>query len=121
MLRRTPKQPRLAEDRRRAESTATLPYRRRRWPMPAPAAPPVSLDFDLEGAQSRPAAMQPTPPANGEGADPYSAEMSTKLDLALAYQEIGDTEGARELLDEVLKSGSQQQAEKAKSLLAELA
>jgi pilus assembly protein FimV len=49
------------------------------------------------------------------------AEMSTKLDLAIAYQEIGDKEGARELLDEVLKGGSPEQSEKARSLLHELA
>ena len=49
------------------------------------------------------------------------AEMSTKLDLAIAYREIGDKEGARELLDEVLKGGSPEQSEKAKSLLLELA
>jgi pilus assembly protein FimV len=50
-----------------------------------------------------------------------SAEMETKLDLAIAYQEIGDKEGARELLDEVLKGGTPQQSERAKSLLLELA
>jgi pilus assembly protein FimV len=33
-------------------------------------------------------------------------EMDTKLDLAVAYQEIGDKEGARELLDEVLRGGN---------------
>jgi pilus assembly protein FimV len=47
--------------------------------------------------------------------------METKLDLAIAYQEIGDKEGARELLDEVLKGGTPQQSERAKSLLLELA
>ncbi|HEY0845729.1 MAG TPA: FimV/HubP family polar landmark protein [Noviherbaspirillum sp.] len=50
-----------------------------------------------------------------------SAEMATKLDLAIAYQEIGDKEGARELLDEVLKGGTPEQSERAKSLLLELA
>lgn len=49
------------------------------------------------------------------------AEMDTKLDLAIAYQEIGDKEGARELLDEVMKGGTPEQIEKAKSLLMELA
>ena len=49
-----------------------------------------------------------------------SAEMATKLDLAVAYQEIGDQEGARELLDEVVKGGSAPQSEKARSLLARL-
>jgi len=80
---------------------------------PAPVAPP--LDLDLEGID-----LDLGGPAE-DGADPYSAEMSTKLDLALAYREIGDKEGARELLDEVVRNGSQQQAEKARSLLAELA
>lgn len=50
-----------------------------------------------------------------------SAEMATKLDLAIAYQEIGDKEGARELLDEVLKGGTPEQSERAKTLLLELA
>ncbi|MBY0573745.1 MAG: pilus assembly protein FimV, partial [Undibacterium sp.] len=51
---------------------------------------------------------------------PYNAEMATKLDLAVAYQEIGDKEGARELLEEVLKGGSKDQLEKAKAMLAQL-
>lgn len=49
-----------------------------------------------------------------------SAEMATKLDLAIAYQEIGDKEGARELLEEVLKGGNGEQSEKAKNLLSKL-
>ena len=80
---------------------------------PAVAASPA---FDLEGID-----LDLGHDGAAEGGDPYSVEMSTKLDLALAYREIGDREGARELLDEVVKSGSQQQAERAKSLLAELA
>ncbi len=49
-----------------------------------------------------------------------NAEMATKLDLAVAYQEIGDKEGARELLDEVIKGGVPEYSEKAKGLLAKL-
>jgi len=56
-----------------------------------------------------------------DDADASSAEMATKLDLAIAYQEIGDKEGARELLDEVMKGGSPEQSERAKALLLELA
>jgi pilus assembly protein FimV len=50
-----------------------------------------------------------------------SAEMATKLDLAIAYQEIGDKEGARELLEEVVKGGNSEQIDKARNLLAKLA
>ncbi|WP_426105028.1 FimV/HubP family polar landmark protein [Massilia sp. TSP1-1-2] len=48
-------------------------------------------------------------------------EMETKLDLAIAYQEIGDKEGARELLDEVIKGGSGEQISKANDMRAKLA
>jgi pilus assembly protein FimV len=48
-------------------------------------------------------------------------EMETKLDLAVAYQEIGDKEGARELLDEVIKGGSGDQVSKASDMRAKLA
>jgi pilus assembly protein FimV len=48
-------------------------------------------------------------------------EMETKLDLALAYQEIGDKDGARELLDEVIKGGNIEQVAKANTMRAQLA
>ena len=44
-------------------------------------------------------------------------EVATKLDLAKAYEEMGDLEGARELLQEVLKEGDVAQREAAQSLL----
>jgi pilus assembly protein FimV len=49
-----------------------------------------------------------------------STEAATKLDLARAYVEMGDTDGAREILEEVLKEGSAQQQGDAKQLLASL-
>jgi pilus assembly protein FimV len=58
---------------------------------------------------------------DAEDSSPYNAEMATKLDLAVAYQEIGDKEGARELLDEVIKGGSNEQVERAKQMLETLA
>ena len=48
-------------------------------------------------------------------------EMETKLDLAIAYQEIGDKEGARELLDEVIKGGSNEQIGRANEMRVKLA
>jgi pilus assembly protein FimV len=47
-----------------------------------------------------------------------SEEVATKLDLAKAYEEMGDLEGARELLQEVLKEGNAEQQEKAQAILA---
>jgi pilus assembly protein FimV len=63
-----------------------------------------------------------TPAPGGEGA-PVNAgwqEVATKLDLAKAYQEMGDKDGARELLNEVLKEGDAAQQQQAKTMLAAL-
>ena len=47
-------------------------------------------------------------------------EVATKLDLAKAYEEMGDLEGARELLNEVLNEGDATQQEKAQAILARI-
>ena len=44
-------------------------------------------------------------------------EVSTKLDLARAYIDMGDQEGAREILQEVLDSGNDEQKEEAQTLI----
>ncbi|MEE8327264.1 MAG: FimV/HubP family polar landmark protein, partial [Nitrosomonadaceae bacterium] len=47
-------------------------------------------------------------------------EIATKIDLARAYQEMGDNDGAKEILQEVLKDGDTEQQESAKSILESL-
>ncbi|MBS1145888.1 MAG: hypothetical protein H6R08_64 [Proteobacteria bacterium] len=47
-------------------------------------------------------------------------EVGTKLDLARAYVEMGDKEGAREILSEVLAEGSDKQKADAKGLMSSL-
>jgi pilus assembly protein FimV len=47
-------------------------------------------------------------------------EVATKLELAQAYEEMGDREGARELLNEVLNEGSPAQQELARARLDQL-
>ena len=49
-----------------------------------------------------------------------SEEVATKLDLANAYEEMGDFEGARELLQEVLSEGDAAQREKAQAILTKI-
>lgn len=48
------------------------------------------------------------------------ADMARKLDLVMAYQEIGENVGARVLLEEVIQGGSPLQVEKAKAMLKRL-
>jgi pilus assembly protein FimV len=47
-------------------------------------------------------------------------EMATKLDLAAAYHEIGDKEGARELLQEVISGGDNTQQQRARTMMREI-
>jgi pilus assembly protein FimV len=79
----------------------------------APAAADLSsISLDLGGPGDAPAA--------GGGTDPKWQEIATKLDLAKAYEEMGDKDGARELLNEVMKDGDAAQKGTAQQLLAKL-
>ena len=49
-----------------------------------------------------------------------SDEAATKLDLARAYIDMGDDEGAREILGEVLAEGTETQRQDAQVLLDRL-
>ena len=85
---------------------------------PEPAAEPSKVDLseislDLGGGLSPDATAQP-------GSDPKWQEVATKLDLAKAYEEMGDKDGARELLKEVMKDGDAAQRGSAEELLAKL-
>jgi pilus assembly protein FimV len=79
-----------------------------------------------EAAAQTPAADEPAAPASekaaaGNGADESWDETATKLDLAKAYIDMGDAEGARSILDEVLAEGNEQQKKQAAELVAQIA
>ena len=48
----------------------------------------------------------------------FISPITVKLKLAIAYQDIGDSEGAVLLLEEVIKEGSEEEAEQARMMLA---
>jgi pilus assembly protein FimV len=52
--------------------------------------------------------------------DAHWQEVATKLDLAKAYEEMGDKDGARELLNEVVNEGDAAQQTQAKAMLEAL-
>lgn len=60
-----------------------------------------------------------TAPVAGEK-DAHWHEVETKVDLARAYLDMEDAEGAREILEEVINDGDEQQKENAKAMLSEL-
>ncbi len=55
-----------------------------------------------------------------ESLTPVSNEMETKLELAAAYIDMEDKDGAKELLEEVLKEGSLSQRKRADQMLSSL-
>ena len=105
-------------------------------PAAAPAADSTGgLDFDLGldlGMAAAPAEPAAEPDLNaisfdlgtpsGEGAAPDAKwqEVATKLDLAKAYEEMGDKEGARSLLQEVMNDGDAAQKKQAEQMISGL-
>ncbi len=111
----------------------------------APAAPAAldltSIDLDLENFDDRPVPeiadapfsvaetqfegvavgeVEASAPAEDALAGEYNEEAETKLELARAYEEMGDKEGALELLEEVLTEGSARQQATARDIIARL-
>jgi pilus assembly protein FimV len=87
---------------------------------PAPAIKEAPIDFsgiNLDLVTSAVPSFEAAEPAVAEGDNP---DVNTKLELAQAYEEMGDREGARELLEEVVQEGSVRQQELARTKLAAL-
>ena len=83
-----------------------------RTEVPTPAVDLAAIDLDLGTPGS----------GNGSGGAPDARwqEVATKLDLAKAYEEMGDKDGARELLKEVVKEGDTAQQQQAQTMLQAL-
>jgi pilus assembly protein FimV len=79
---------------------------------------PKAADVDLSAISFDLGTPEVAAPA-GEG-DPRWQEVATKLDLAKAYDEMGDKDGARDLLNEVAKEGDGAQQNQARQMLAKL-
>jgi pilus assembly protein FimV len=89
-------------------------------PAPQLARPAAAIELDkldLAFDPARSTFEDPTPSV----LDGQWHDAATKLDLAKAYQEMGDVEGAREILQEVLHEGDDQQKSEAQALMAKLA
>jgi pilus assembly protein FimV len=70
-----------------------------------------SISLDLDGTSVN----------NTNGAkDEHWHDVQTKFDLAKAYQEMGDKEGAREILREVVQEGDDEQKNAAEKVLEAL-
>ena len=84
------------------------------------AAPDLDLGDDKPGPSTSPS-LNLTDLDLGDAGDAGGGDaVTTKLELAKAYLEIGDKDGAREILQEVAKEGSAAQIAEAQKLIASL-
>ncbi|HET9405513.1 MAG TPA: FimV/HubP family polar landmark protein [Burkholderiales bacterium] len=80
----------------------------------------AGLDFKLDGLNLNLDDEPKTAAAAGGEKDGHWYDVQTKFDLAKAYQEMGDKDGAKEILQEVIKEGDTEQKSQAKTLLDSL-
>ena len=116
---------------RRWRAAAPATVRRRRWLQidpdfkldlgaEAPRRPPSRISSSMTSVLTLddvPTAAASAAPAAGGAKDDHWYDVQTKFDLAKAYQEMGDKDGAREILQEVIKEGDTAQQAEAKQLL----
>lgn len=77
----------------------------------------AGIDLNLEDSVQ--AQEKDENPDLGEKSEQWQ-EVETKLDLAKAYQEMDDKEGAKEMLEEVIRDGDEKQKKAAKKMLKNL-
>lgn len=93
------------------DSVADTPADEIKWePEPATPVAGAEIDLDSTAASSR----------GGEASGQWD-EAATKLDLAKAYIDMGDAEGARSILQEVMTEGSEAQKKQAQELSSQIA
>lgn len=109
------------------EATALMPASGTSATSMLPKLDPADVDFDLGGATD--ADDSPTAqnrmvteklPQLSELEPVTMSEVGTKLDLARAYMDMGDPDGARNILQEVLAEGSASQKQEARRLIDSL-
>lgn len=85
-----------------------------------PSMPGLELaKIDLDLGDSGQEIEQEENPDLSEKSEQWQ-EVETKLDLAKAYQEMDDKEGAKEMLEEVIRDGDEKQKKAAKQMLKSL-
>jgi pilus assembly protein FimV len=71
------------------------------------------IDFDLSGTDTTLSGRR----TETQAGTPLASQMATKLDLARGYIDLGVKDGARELLEEVMRDGTREQRQQAVELI----
>lgn len=83
----------------------------------------LDLDEEVEDRDNTVVAFESASNSDDDLSDDIFAdvdEIGTKLDLAKAYVDMGDSDGARSILDEVLEEGDDSQKQQAEQLLQQM-
>ncbi len=110
----------LDDDEEQQEPEASVSDVSSRMPedLPEPATP--TAEFDLSELDLDRSAGGADIDDDVELLSDAEDEATTKLSLARAYIDMGDTDGARDILNEVTKEGSEEQRKEAHELLSQL-
>ncbi len=104
-------------------STAVMPSAESQYTAAGATSRLASLgltDSDIDAQIGVTRSLPVAPAVLPEMDPPTMSEVGTKLDLARAYMDMGDPEGARSILDEVLAEGSASQKQEARRLIDSL-
>jgi pilus assembly protein FimV len=74
------------------------------------------IDFDLSGSDVELGGRR----TETQAGSPLAGQMATKLDLARGYIDLGVKDGARELLEEVMRDGTRDQRQAAVDLMKQV-
>lgn len=87
----------------------------------------IDMELSLDASELELDTSKPLAPSASDDLDDMELsdlgdvdEVSTKLDLAKAYLDMGDSEGTRSILDEVMAEGSDGQKQEAQQLLSQM-
>jgi len=80
----------------------------------------LGLDSPTNKVQAQTSKLKPIDRTMPEMEPVTMSEVGTKLDLARAYMDMGDPEGARSILEEVVQEGSTSQKQEASRLIEAL-
>jgi len=80
----------------------------------------ISLDIGDDASVDTNAAQEAVDVDQSAASSDEPAEVETKLDLVQAYIDMEDKVGAKELLDEVMNEGGENQKKRASELLAKI-
>ncbi|MBQ0131003.1 MAG: hypothetical protein KBT18_02170, partial [Comamonas sp.] len=103
-----------------ASTSGDVPAASTPEPMPMPDQPEMGLDFDIGALDMDPASETDAAAAAQSGQNDAQDALTTKLDLAQEFNAIGDSEGARALIEEVLAEASGAQKARAQKMLSEI-